>query len=176
MAFCVFRGPPPSSTSTLPGLLAARIAAASVLYSPLIPPSSTRPLRSSTCTLRCAGTARPLQPVAYPGYVSTMFPSSPSCLLYVGGGTFTSAAALNFNSSPPLCPPPTTTTSSPSHARVNVFPCDRRGWWVGGGALLITMQCRQPAVWTDTPPSVCLCVFYLGDSENYQNTCLASFF
>lgn len=100
-------------------------------------------------------TSPALRGVAYPGYASTTFPSSGSCLLYVGGGTFTSAAALNFNSSPPLCPPPPTSppTTSPRHARVNVFPCDRRegGGWVGGGALLITMQCRQPAVWTDTP-------------------------
>lgn len=57
---------------------------------------------------------------AYPGYVSTRRkPSSRFCLLYVGGGTFTSAAALNFNSSPPLCPPP---PRPPATQELTFFP------------------------------------------------------
>jgi len=51
-----------------------------------------------------------------------------------------------MNSSP-LCP---TSYGVTSHARVNIFFSATGIRVVGGGALLITMQCYQQPAWTDT--------------------------
>lgn len=55
---------------------------------------------------------------------------------------------------------------------------------MGGGTLLITMQCKQPAAWTDMLVfSLCLhatllsaTVFYLRDSTNYETHVWPPFF
>lgn len=180
----------------------------------LVLPSPTHPLRSNTCTLRCACTEIPtfLAPCGV-GYISTRTPGDSAwshhlisvyfasewerlCLLSWKSTPAPPGLPLNrlqrlwisistrLPSSPPLCPPGT--APSPSHARVNIFPCDRSE---GGGrrdsannnAVQAASSVDRHAVFFFFFPCLCLhttslsaTVFYLRDSTNYK-TRLASF-